>query len=122
MSDGIVDQINTNPEATLRELRNKTADVKFHPEIGSYISFRCVRSGYCCRAKLCDIGAWNEDRSQCKYLNELSADNEEAQRSAHVLYQCTHPHGSNQDDARQIGQGCNSPMNPDRQTIVASFK
>ena len=71
----------------------------------------CINSGYCCRVAPCPFGTWDAQRHQCTHLTEdnkcgvydeiLARPQEEWQL------------------APAFGAGCCSPLNPDRQRMLA---
>ena len=78
----------------------------------------CVGSGFCCRVAPCPYGEWNEDKSACKHLVEITSDDEENPRFGCGIYD---------EIVKQplwhlcpaFGQGCVSTLfNADRRAIL----
>lgn len=74
---------------------------------------QCVRSGYCCKKALCAFGEWNEDQSQCKFLE---GDEPGGYRCG--IYDDIKDLPGSRDINPAFGAGCSSGMNDDRLDIL----
>ena len=72
----------------------------------------CVQSGYCCRKAPCCFGAWDETKSQCKFLGENDDQTTFCMKYEEIM---TKP---GWEVAPAFGAGCCSPMNDLRQLII----
>lgn len=70
---------------------------------------QCVRSGYCCKKSLCPYGEWNEDQSQCRFLEGGTPG-----KHSCAKYDEIKDLPGSRDISPAFGAGCSSGMNDDR--------
>lgn len=86
---------------------NKETDIPYSP---------CVRSGYCCKQAPCAYGGWNEDKTQCKFLNGDKAGEYSCGKYEEISQTIEGKQG-------YFGAGCSSALfNKDREKVIIKLK